>query len=162
MTRLVKISGSAVGARVGNTGFGVNLSAGFHIAIKRHPTDIPVIFSVSNHLSLGSASGTLVGSFIHTDWFEIDTLSAPLFGEPRSLIGKHLGILVTGTLIGSGTVDIKIESYDQFGHAKTMLHLVNIKAKGMQVSSSAARGHAKRWAAQLVEEAMKQEMETAS
>lgn len=162
MTRLVKISGSAVGARIGNTGFGINLSAGFHIAIKHHETDVPVIFSVTDNLSFGSASGTFIGSFVHTDWFEIDTQVAPLFGDPRALVGKHLGVLIKGTLFTSGTVDVKIEAYDRFGHAQKLLHVVNVRAKGMQVASSAARGSAKRWAAQLVEEAMRQEASAAA
>ena len=139
---------------------GVNVSAGFHVAIKNSDTDTPIIFSVSDYLSFGSASGSFIGSFIHTDWFEIDTRVSPLFEDPRALIGRHLGILVSGTLVTSGTVDVKFESYDRYGHAQTILNIVDIKAKGMKIASSSARGVARRWAVQLVEKARIQEAQS--
>ena len=140
MERLMQIAASGAGVRFSGSGFGVTLSAGIHIAVKNAPDDLPTLISVSNSLSLGSKSGSFVGSLLYTDWFPVATEQCPWVAQPLSLVGQTIHVELKGTVLYRGAVDLLIEAFDSRGHVRTKLRMGNIPTRGIQAASTGARG----------------------
>lgn len=138
MEMLINIFG--FGVTIPKTGFGLNVASGSYVGF-RHNKDRPdKLLGLKDIVSLGSKSGTLVGSWVATDWFIVDVAKHSWAANTNWLIGKKAEIEVIGTLIIHGTVDLKFTVYDHNGNADELLTKVDVKAAGGQISNTKIRG----------------------
>lgn len=138
MEMLINIFG--LGIAIPKTGFGVNVASGSYIGFRHTKNKPDILLGLRDIVSLGSKSGTFVGSWVATDWFVVDVAKHSWVANTNWLIGKKAEIEVIGTLLIHGTVDLKFTVYDQNGNANELLTKVDIKAAGGQVSNTKIRG----------------------
>lgn len=150
MECLMKLSGSGLAFKLGNSGFGLNVSTGIHVAILRPGDGKPFVFTIRDTLSAGSASGTLAVAYLDTDWFPVNSDVCSWAAAPELLIGKRIDIEMKGTVPGAGKVDIQINVLDYLGNKTTFLNVGDVRAKGFQLTSLSVRGDLIRWPDQIV------------
>lgn len=150
MECLMKLSGSGLAFKLGNSGFGLNVSTGIHVAILKPGEDKPFVFTIRDTLSAGSASGTLAISFLDTEWFPVNSDICSWAEKPDLLIGKRIDIEMKGTVPGAGKVDVRIKTLDSLGNKTTFLNVGDVSVKGFQLTSLNVRGELIRWPDQIV------------
>jgi hypothetical protein len=138
MEMIINIFG--IGVTIPKTGFGLNVASGSYIGFRHAKHQPDKLLGLRDIVSLGSKSGTLVGSWVATDWFVIDVAKHSWAVNTNSLVGKKAENEVIGTLVIHGTVDLKFTVFDQNGNASELLTKADIKAAGGQISNTKVRG----------------------
>lgn len=128
------------GAAIPKTGFGLNIASASYIGFRYSVSTPATMLGVSDIVSMGSKSGTFIGSWIATDWFYVDLAKHGWVADANRLIGKKAQIEVSGTLVVHGTVDLKFTTFDKGGDTNELLSKVDIKASGGQLSETKVRG----------------------
>lgn len=137
MEARIRVSGLGMG--IPSSSFGVNVVSGAYIEVRGGKSSSRYLYALIDTLSIGNDSSTLGASHILTDWMYIDPKNDHLFKfeNLKGLVGE---INVSGTVIGSGDVDVKYETIDANGTATTLLDLKSIKTNiGFQVSATKVR-----------------------
>lgn len=139
----IRLSISGFGIGLANTGFGVNAVSGCYVEIRENWGASTRVYGVTDHLSLGSDSSTILVGHVSTEWMKIKE------GKPRellkhtNLVGKLSDITVSGTTIGSSNADVTVKVVDDTGTPVTVIDKMGIKASGFQISSTKIRGKLK-------------------
>lgn len=136
----IKFLAMGVGATVPYVGVGVNMAAGVYIQLRYTSADSPYVLGIATGLELGDDNGTLFGSYVHTDWIQVDPTKHPWICSKTSMIGKLAEVSITGTLLFKGKADIKFsiigaDNEEEFGFEK-----VDIKTTGAQLIDTRVRG----------------------
>ena len=141
MEATITISG--LGAGIPGTSFGVNIISGAYIEIRGSESSPSRVYGIVDTLSVGNDSSTIGLSHIQTDWMYINPKNYPLFSL-ESLQDTAAEINISGTLIGSGDVDVKLEVINTHGEPTTLLDLKSIKSNSsFQIASTKIRGKLK-------------------
>jgi len=138
-----RITISGLGAGIPGTSFGVNVISGAYIEVRGGESSSTRVYGIEDTLSIGNDSSTIGFSHVQTKWMYINPKNYRLFSMEslRNTVGE---INVSGTLIGSGDVDVKLEIINLHGESTTLLDLKSIKSNsGFQVSSTKIRGKVK-------------------
>ena len=136
----VKVIISGLGIGIAKTGLGANLVSGTYISMRMGPKVKPRVFGITDSLSLGSDSSTLLVGHVATGWFKVKPEKDPFFMKPENLLGKKVDVSVSGTIIVGGNVDVKITVYDEYDAAKEMISRVDVESSGFQLSTTKIRG----------------------
>lgn len=138
-----RITISGLGAGIPGTSFGVNIISGAYIEVRGNKAGNSRVYGIEDTLSIGNDSSTIGFSFIQTDWMYINPKNYNLFSMD-SLSNTTGEINLSGTLIGSGDVDAKLEIINTKGESTTLLDLKSIKSNnGFQIASTKIRGKVK-------------------
>jgi len=138
-----RITISGLGAGIPGTSFGVNLISGAYIEVRGSKGEKSRVYGIQDTLSIGNDSSTVGFSHVQTNWMYINPKNYNLFSMDS--LGNTVGeINVAGTLIGSGDVDVKLETINTHGESSTLLDLKSIKTdSGFQLAATKVRGKVK-------------------
>lgn len=139
-----RITISGFGFAAGRSGFGVNVASGAYIEIRPAKGAPACKLGLATGPELGSENGSLVFGHLQTHWFPVSNDLYPHFLSPDYMVGRAGDVEVKGALIAGGTVDIKVDVIDGAGNVETILSKAQIKASGLQASSTQVRGTIKR------------------
>lgn len=95
---------------------------------------------ITDLISFGKTSGTLLVGRIVTDWFDLDPQKDNWVYNINALIGRNIEVELKGLQILRGEKDIKITVYDKYNQPKELFNICCIKAKGIQLSDINLRG----------------------
>jgi len=136
----IRFIASGIGASIPKINFGVNLFSGVYIQLRDTPKSIPYTIGIASTPDIGGSNGTLISSFISTDWSKVDQNKHSWICSKRALVGKTAEIEIKGTLIFNGKVDVAFKVFDEQGESEFSIEKVNIDASGGQVSDTKVRG----------------------
>lgn len=131
---------AGLGVAIPKTGFGLNLATASYIGFRLDKNNYDLLLGLKDCFSLGTKSGTLIGSWIKTDWFMVDIKRHGWVADINRLVGSKVEIEVVGTVVAFGTVDLKLTAIDKYGNTKELMSKVDIKASGGQLSNTKIRG----------------------
>lgn len=97
------------------TGFGANLVSGAYLLIRHSRSSSPQVLGLANVLSLGTKSGTIIGSHLDTHWISVDPAKYPWICNPAKLTGKTVQWTFNRTVFIQGKTDIVISVIEENG-----------------------------------------------
>ena len=130
------------GAGLSFPGSGISLSiiSGAYLQFRSSKNSPPTLYGVGSVASESAEGKTLLLSYVKTDWFFVDPVRDPWILQKQQLIGKKLDIKVSGTLTGSGRIDIRVVEIADDGDLTNLIKKDDIKATGIQLSDTSVRG----------------------
>ncbi len=117
----MKIMAAGIGATIRGV-VGANIFTGITMKFRHTREAKPHLrLGINSGPQLSQTVGTVVFAWVEIDWFFIDTKVNTGFASPRNLINKTVEIILSGMVLGSGKVDIKISKIDDSGDQKIIL-----------------------------------------
>ena len=136
----MKIVITGFGLSIPKTGLGLNLLAGSYVAFRYSEKTPYVVMGLTDALSIGSKSETVVVGHVETHWFFVDPVKHNWVTNVIGLIGKKAEIEVVGTLLIKGETDLKFTVYDKGGNVNELISKVDVKSSGLQIANTKVRG----------------------
>ena len=92
---------------------------------------------IASSLDFGGKNGTLIGSYIKTDWMKVDANKHSWLCSADKLVGD---VEIKGTMILQGKVDVVFTIFDDNKEVQFNLNKVDISASGGQLAGTKIRG----------------------
>jgi hypothetical protein len=130
----------AIGFSLPGAGIGINGTTNCYVGFRHSKKNPDILLGLQDVASMGPKSGTILGSWIVTDYFNVEYPNHRWIANTGRLIGKTVEIEVSGTMIVRGTVDIRFTVIDKNGNFNQLLSKANINATGGQLANTKIRG----------------------
>lgn len=149
MDMAVCITGA--GVRLSPVGISLGVSMGAYIAFRRSPSQVPLMMSLNQLVSLGNQAGALIAAGVATDWFALGSENEATLPSVEWLLGRELELKVSASLLARGRVDVELTAISEHGYPTTLVKSYGRKAKGFQIGEACVRGkairsHVNEWA----------------
>lgn len=140
----IRITISSLGAGLPGTGFGLNIISAAYVEVRASKNSNVRLFGVTDYLSLGNNSVTIGAGHAQTAWMKVNSANLSLLALSK-MQSSRAEINIVGTLLGTGTIDVKFELINKAGESSTVLDLKGVKVPtpGAQISSTKVRGEIK-------------------
>jgi len=142
---LMKVKISGVGMAVKGISIGANLFTGSYLQFKLDANS-PVFYNIGigDYLNIGGKKGTFLIGHIETEFFPVNSERYPWVKDLDSLIGKRLGLVVSGPLLVDGDVSIKLTKVTKDKDVDTLMYKEGVAASGAQVADTMIKGIARK------------------
>lgn len=140
----VVINLDSLGFGIPKTGFGLNLISGSYIQVSNPAKRKPDIFGLTDVLSLGDNSSTMVFASLKTSPIKLSTAEEIQSFTMSGLVAQKIQINIDGTLIGNGKADVTITRIDGDGRPTELLKRFDVKVSGGQLARTSIRGHVRK------------------
>ena len=136
----VKFLLMGLGASLPSFKVGLNLASGCYLQFRDTPSSPAFVLGLATGFEFGASNGTLIGSYMESDWVSLDLKKHPWMCNQRVLIGKACKISLTGTVVRGGHVDITMTMFDKNHEEAYSFSKVYIKAGGIQLADAELKG----------------------
>lgn len=126
------------GISIPKTKFGVTALMGASIIIRSG--SIEQNFLIYDGFEIGGKSGTLLASFVETEWLSIESSEHPWAATCESFKGDTFEVVVSGTIANRGYVDITLSKIDDKHDKTILLKKYNVEAFGGQIAETKVTG----------------------
>lgn len=133
-----------VGVAIPRTRLSVNAGTRGIIELRTSEQDTPFRMVIDDRMSIGSASGQIVASNVSSAWFSVNVSRHQWLHNRAGLLGKRAELLVKGTFLSSGEVDIKFSVYDNDGYEQPLIERAFLESQGFQINETRVRGALRR------------------
>ncbi|WP_404363586.1 hypothetical protein [Marinobacter sp.] len=140
----VVINLDSLGFGIPRTGFGLNLISGSYIQVSNPAKRKPDIFGLTDVLSLGDNSSTMVFASLKTSPIKLSTAEEIQSFTMSGLVAQKIQINIDGTLIGNGKADVTITRIDGDGRPTELLKRFDVKVSGGQLARTSIRGNVRK------------------
>lgn len=126
------------GLAIPRTKIGATVLMGGSFSIRAAKGHTETTFLLGDLISLGGQNGTAIASSIKTKWFNVDpkTKGQEWITNCGSLLGPTLEIVLHGTVVNSGHVDLSFSKIDDDGIKEQLLSRHNLEATGGQLTET--------------------------
>jgi hypothetical protein len=129
-----------MGVRIPKTDVGLDLASGCYIQVRSGPAAFPATYGIISIIEPGGKTGTLAVGHAFTSWFHVDSKRHSWLLSGQALVGKTATLEVSGTLLVSGTVDVKFSILDEEGNAIHVITHIDARSVGLQLASTSIHG----------------------
>ncbi len=93
-------------------------------------------FFIYDGFEIGGRNGTIIASFIETEYFNVNPIEHPWINSCNTFIDDTFEITLVGTVAKRGYTDITLKKINSNNHKETLLEKFHIESFGFQIQET--------------------------